>query len=139
MARVDFYLLSQHGDDARQAFVCRLTNKAFGRQHTIHIRTDDQQRAERMDEALWTFQDESFVPHEIWHSGARPAPVTIASSQIDPPADTEVLINLAESTCPEGDWRIAEVLSADEPVRQSGRARFSAYKQAGHDLETHKL
>ena len=37
MARIDFYVLSQSGERARQLFACRLAEKAYKLEHTVHI------------------------------------------------------------------------------------------------------
>ena len=39
MARIDFYVLRQSGDQARQLFACRLAEKAYKLEHTVHIHT----------------------------------------------------------------------------------------------------
>ncbi|MEL6367023.1 MAG: DNA polymerase III subunit chi [Pseudomonadota bacterium] len=139
MSRVDFYILSQAGTDACAQFSCRLTSKAVTLNHTVHIRTDDGADAKNLDELLWTFQDESFLPHELWNGTTREAPVTIAEAAAQPPTDAEVIINLADSPAPTGTWRIAEIVGADEPARSAGRSRFAHYRDAGLEIDTHKL
>ena len=72
MTKVDFYVLGTSGDRARQHFACRLAEKAYRLDNTIHIRTIDQRAAEQLDELLWTFRDGSFVPHELSVGGSEP-------------------------------------------------------------------
>ena len=52
MSRVDFYVLSQPGEQARQLFACRLAEKAYRLDHTVHIVTQDRATAERIDDLL---------------------------------------------------------------------------------------
>ena len=139
MSRVDFYVLQQTGASVREQFGCRLTGKAYALQHTVHVRTESEKHAELGDQLLWTFDDSAFVPHDMWRGGEREAPVTIASADVDPPVDTDVIVNLANSVVTGGRWRIAEVLCADPDVRAAGRQRFANYRDAGHDMDTHKL
>ena len=139
MSRVEFYILSQSGKDACAQFSCRLTSNAVTLDHTVHLRTNDGVEAQSLDELLWTFHEESFLPHELWGGTTRQAPVTIAEASTQPPADTEVIINLAQSPAPTGSWRIAEIVGADEPARLAGRSRFAHYRDAGLDIDTHKL
>jgi DNA polymerase-3 subunit chi len=79
MARVDFYLLNQAGQHSRQTFACRLAEKAYRLNNTVHIHAGSRGDADRLDELLWTFRDGSFVPHERV-SGSRQdaeSPITI--------------------------------------------------------------
>ncbi|MEL7310915.1 MAG: DNA polymerase III subunit chi [Pseudomonadota bacterium] len=139
MAKVDFYILKQSDPSARTQFSCRLASKVYALEHKVHVRTESDQDAEALDQLMWTFDDAAFVPHEIWRGGAREAPVTIASADVPPPSDTEVVINLANSTPAQGAWRIAEILDADPETRAAGRQRFAGYRDAGHELDTHKI
>ena len=84
MARVDFYVLPGSREIARQQFACRLAEKAYRLEHSVHIHVDDRAAMQRVDDLLWTFRDGSFVPHEIAESSAaRPeSPVTIGCSQL---------------------------------------------------------
>ena len=52
MARVDFYLLKQAGLPSRQSFACRLAEKAYRLENTVHIHASDRASAERLDDAL---------------------------------------------------------------------------------------
>ncbi len=62
MTQVDFYLV-QHGQ--REPFVCRLVQKAFALGNDVFVHTPSEADARHIDELLWTFQQGSFVPHEI--------------------------------------------------------------------------
>jgi DNA polymerase-3 subunit chi len=138
MAQVDFYVLSQSGEQARQLFACKLAEKAWRLQHTVHIHTASRADAEQLDTLLWTFRDGSFVPHNL--AGAGPAPVSIGcTGEATEPRD--LLINLAADIPAEASAfrRIAELVSSDAECREQGRKRFSAYREQGHELNTHKL
>ena len=139
MARVDFYVLRQSGEQARQLFACRLAEKAYKLDNSVHILTRDRATAERMDELLWTFRDGSFVPHEI-DGGRNPAPVSIGWDE-QKAGDRDLLINLRDElpSCADSFARVAELVSADDDCRKLSRHRFTAYRDAGHAIETHKL
>ncbi len=142
MARVDFYVLSASGENARLVFACRLAEKAYRLDNTVHILAADEATAGRLDELLWTFRDGSFVPHEkvAANAGEPESPVTISS---DPAAiaNRDLLINLAHDVPAALDAfpRVAELVTSDEETRAAGRARFTEYRNQGHDLETHKV
>ena len=143
MARIDFYVLSHSGERARQAFACRLAEKAYRLDNTVHIQTQDREAAERMDDLLWTFRDGSFVPHHVLGRGGRTdgdSPVTIAPVT-EGSTEADLLINLCDEV-PESAPsfpRIAELVTSDEDAKAKSRKRFAAYRDQGHEIETHKL
>ena len=142
MARIDFYILKQAGQHSRQSFACRLAEKAYRLDNTVHIHASSQSDAQRLDELLWTFRDGSFVPH---HLVAKPgadvdSPVTIGcDSSLAEPRD--LLINLGDDipSCAEAFPRVAELVTSDEECKLLSRKRFAEYRDQGHTLETHNV
>ena len=61
MTRIDFYQIT--GD--QQAFTCRLIDQVYRRGHQIYVHTASMEQAERLDEDLWSFRPDSFVPHAL--------------------------------------------------------------------------
>lgn len=139
MAQVDFYVLDKFDEHSRYTLACKLAEKAWRLENTIHIHTMSQADAERLDELLWTFRDGSFVPHELVSSG-NSAPVSIGydSNTIE---SRDLLINLCDeipafaNTFP----RIAELVTSEENCRQKSRKRYAIYRDQGHTLEMHKI
>lgn len=142
MARVDFYLLAAAGEASRERFACRLAEKAYRLQHSVHIQAGDRERAAQLDDLLWTFRDGSFVPHELIDAGdaAVEAPITIGCTAASyRPAD--LLINLTDTVPPElGPFpRVAEIVTSDEDRKRHSRKLFADYRAQGHALEVHEL
>ena len=142
MSRVDFYLLKQTGLPSRQSFACRLAEKAYRLENTVHIHAGDRAGAERLDELLWTFRDGSFVPHHtISESGSQQdSPVTIGCGEVDVPQH-DLLINLSDEVpaFAKAFPRVAELVTSDEDCKQLSRKRFAEYRDQGHTLETHNV
>lgn len=142
MARVDFYILSQHGARERHSFACRLAEKAYRLDNTVHIHAGSREVAEQLDDLLWTFRDGSFVPHDLLSPMAaeRRSPVTIGCDS-GPAEPGDLLINLCDevpsfaSAFP----RVAELVTADDDCKRQSRKRFVAYRDNGHTLETHNV
>ena len=140
MSRVDFYVLRESGESARQRFACRLAEKAWSLDNSVHIRVTDPQTADVLDDLLWTFRDGSFVPHEkISNADTQPAsPITIGTHEA---RQCDLHINLADAI-PDNTGafpRVAEIVTSDEAAKQTSRKRFVEYRDAGHTLDTHKL
>lgn len=138
--RVDFYVLPSAAPKQRWTFACRLTEKAYLRDLRIVILSDSPADARSLDDLLWTFDDRSFVPHQLLGEGSLDACARVyltTNSGAAPAAD--LLVNLAGSL-PDR-WaryaRIAEIIDADEERRRLGRERFKTYRDHKVPLETH--
>ena len=142
MARVDFYILAQPDERARQLLACKLAEKAWRLDHSVYIHAKDRADAERLDDLLWTFRDGSFVPHGMTgnNDGTEASPIMIGydATQID---DRDLLINLCDEipAFVEGFPRVAELVTSDENCRNLSRRRYAEYRDQGHELNTHKL
>jgi DNA polymerase-3 subunit chi len=140
--RIDFYILEQAAPQARLRFACRLAETAVKRQHRVHALTADEQAATELDELLWTFRAESFVPHGIAApDAATDVAVTIGCDAATAPGRSEVLINLTPTVpaCFEGFHRIAEIIDASDAGRSAGRERFRFYRDNGFEPQTHRI
>jgi DNA polymerase-3 subunit chi len=141
-ARVDFYVLKSATDRQRWAFACRLTEKAYLRDLNVVLLSDTAAEAEALDELLWTFNERSFIPHELHRAGAAglAAPVRL-TPDLEAIEGADLLVNLsARLPVPlERFARIAEIIDADAPRRARGRERFKAYRELDLPVETHQL
>ena len=135
---VDFYVLESKSQNSIWTFCCRLTEKVWAMGNTVHIKTNNEQETQLVDDLLWTFNQQSFVPHATQDENLD-VPVLIAHESVNDSAD--LLINLASTSPGNIDFypRIAEILNDDEATKASGRTRYSAYKQAGCQLQHHNI
>ena len=135
-------MISGSGEQSRQRFACRLAEKAYRLDNTVHIVVTDRQTVQQIDDLLWTFRDGSFVPHEILGQSAAdaPAPITIGCESV-PARSCDLLINLSDEIPSTADSypRVAEIVTADEDAKNRSRKRFVDYRERGHTLDTHKL
>jgi DNA polymerase-3 subunit chi len=143
MPRVDFYVLSEDSPDARLRFVCRLAEKAVEQGKRVYVQTANQADAQRLDDLLWTFNDRSFLAHEIVNGGAPShARVMVTLGDGPAPADyRQLLINLTDDLPPDpGSYeRIAEIVDADPERKRVARERYKQYREQGFALESHNL
>ena len=142
MARVDFYVVAGSGDQARRQFACRLAEKAYRLNNSVHIEVADGATAQIMDELLWTFRDGSFIPHDVLASGADEslAPVTVGCEPSDQ-LKADLVINLTNEipAVTNTASRIAEIVTSDNDGKVFARQKFATYRKDGHTLETHKI
>jgi DNA polymerase-3 subunit chi len=142
MSPVDFYILHASSRQASDRFVCQLTNKVWHQGYSVYIQCDSFPRAEQLDVMLWTFKDESFLPHEIYPSTSSIAttPILIGYTT-NVYQNTDVLINLSETvpTFFEQFKRIADIVENSPSLRESGRNRYRFYKDRHYELRVHEI
>jgi len=101
------------------------------------IRTGSTERAEALNGALWTFDQDSFVPHGTALDGNAPLqPVWITPHEENPNgADILVLTDGAESAEVANYRRCLEMFDGrDEAAVADARRRWKSYKDAAHEL-----
>lgn len=140
--RVDFYLLSQNESDALWLTACRLLEKAYHKKHRVFVYCAHQHDAEHLDELLWTFKPDSFIPHHLQGEGPEPPPpIQIGyRDQAEPRGFTDILLNLTTTPtfCMRFE-RIMEIVANDEQSKQIGRENFRRYKQLTDQIHTHRM
>lgn len=135
MPRADFYLIAKpRFSEQPLLLVCELARKAFAAQQPTLILTRDFAQAEALDELLWAFDDDAYIPHQLAGDGDdEHSAVLIAPPGVDTPARA-MTINLREQ-CPQsyGD-RILEVVAADPAEREGSRLRWREYQRLGFEV-----
>lgn len=131
---VEFYVLPGTEDRMRLRLGCRLVEQAYLCGQKVFVWLDEPPSLERFDEALWTFADRSFVPHELYTDATQwqHTPVLLGCTQ-QPQQSYDVLVNLG-SVIPASAahaTRVAELVDADEERRRAGRVRFRQYRDRG--------
>lgn len=134
MADIRFYHLEHSTlDKALPA----ITMKAWQSGKRVAIRVPDKKEAARLDDLLWTFHPDVFLPHGMAgdKNDAR-QPVLLNSGQGNE-NDAEILI--LTHGCTENDLSpygmVCEMLDGRvESQITEARQRWKAYKDSGHDL-----
>ncbi len=141
MTQVDFYLLPDDSVQQRVVFACRLADKAYRLGNRVFIHTESAEQSRQLDDLLWTFQQNSFVPHAICQDAQRNPPPVLLAHDAEPDASRQVLINLAAEVPLffSRFERVAELVNQDADIRRQGRGRYSFYKERGYPLRTHEI
>lgn len=143
MAKVDFYVLPEHGK--RERFACALIQKIWKQGNNIFINMRSEPAMTAFDNLLWTFKDISFLPHcLVAEDNAETAPIVIGHDiQMDSqmPEHTHIVLNLADQIPPELTRveRILEIVAGNEDERQQARKRYADYRNHGHVLNKHTI
>lgn len=141
MPQIDFYILHNTLTFLdRDRFVCRLTDKVWHQGYRLYLHTGGIAQAKVLDDLLWTFRQESFLPHDISSEASSMAPIQIGymEQHVNP---LDVLVNLTEAVPDffEQFKRIVEIVMDVPQAREIGRQRYRFYKERGNPLNTHDI
>jgi DNA polymerase-3 subunit chi len=144
MTRVIFHLCAEQADDKDNLsylqLACQQAALYYRQQKSVFIFTDSKELAHEIDELLWQFEPESFVPHNLPGEGpSGGAPVEISWQA--PGRSRQVLINLSQRI-PQFANRFAEIIDfvpEDEQLKQAARQRYKLYRSYGLTVDTQQV
>lgn len=154
MTKIDFYITDIKTTEDYYYFACRLTEKAFRNRHNVYLHTESEIAMQTLDDLLWTFRPNSFLPHsnenadqaqsspavESEQSASDAAKIMVAHSG-NPGEHHDVLLNLTHQTPVffSRFTRVAELVMGDEAAKAKSRQRYKYYRDRGYPLEIHNL
>lgn len=139
MPRADYYVIPQSDYDSRELFVCRLCDKLVKDRIRIHIHLASEADLDQLNQRLWSFKADAFVPHTILGSELK-APITL-STDSSAAVEADLLINLAVAPPPlaERFERVAEIVNQDPEILAASRESFKLRREQGWDIHNHKM
>lgn len=139
--RVDFYLLKNDQPQAGWLIACRLLEKACLRGHRVFVYCETADDAALIDELLWTYKDDSFIPHNLQGEGPETPPAVQIGYGPEPRGFNDILLNMA-STIPTFHTRfrrIMEIVPDNDAAKEIGRAHYREYRAKQFELHTHPI
>ena len=135
-----FYLLPQADPSARLPYAARLTEKAWRQGDRVCLYCDAGQ-TQAVDDILWQFSPDSFLPHQTLEHSSDPCPgriAVLAAGQPDP-ADWDTVIVLGESLPGDADrfTRLALIATSDTPTLQRARSHYRQLRELGIEAQIH--
>ncbi len=138
-----FLLLDQHNsnksdNDLLLFCACQQAAMAYRQQQKVFIYTQDQSQAHAIDEMLWAYEPDSFVPHNLMGEGPNyGSPVEISWQA--PTNRRALLINLTANVPPFAQQfnQVIDFVPTNEELKQQARQRYRAYQQAGFAVKMH--
>jgi DNA polymerase-3 subunit chi len=139
--QVMFYLLEENTkleDEANPSHfhACLQAANFYRQNQRVFIYCADQQTAHQLDELLWAFDPDSFVPHNLPGEGPRNGAAVEISWQ-PPTSRRAILINLT-STVPNFANQFSHIIDfvpSDETLKQAARERYKGYRQCGFQVD----
>ena len=142
MPRADFYLIDKDRFRAQPLLlVCELARKAYAASQPLLVLARDSAQAEALDDLLWSFDPDEYLPHQIAGEDAEEdalCPILIATPDMDIAA-RPLLLNLRDQA-PTGHFdRVLEVVPADPSARGPLRERWKHYQAIGFEVNKHDM
>lgn len=139
MTQVDFYLLDSTEAQGQRA-ICQLISQLYQAKQRVYVHCASLSEAQFYDELLWTFEEDSFIPHHLVDEGLIPPPPIQLGHTLQTPTITEVLFNLSNEIPAfyQQFKRILEVVPGDTEQRELSRQHYRFYQQQGFQVTTHQ-
>ncbi len=140
MPRADFYLIDQARFRSNPLLlVCELAKRAYSGGQPTLILARTQEQAQLIDEMLWSFDDDAFIPHQLaGDEDDALTPILIAAPGTMT-TDRALVINLRDECAPGVFERVLEVVAADDSERAGSRERWRTYQRAGFELKKNDM
>ena len=112
-----------------------LLEKCLERKWKVVVQATGEERVAALDAALWTYADDSFLPHGAGPDGAD-EPVWLTTTDQNPnAAAVRVLVDGAPPPSLEGYERALVLFDgADPDALEAARAQWKTLKAAGHEV-----
>ena len=146
MTQVDFYIIGEQSARTLDIMVCKLCNKALDRGFSVYINARNETQAYQLEEHLWTFKADSFLPHQNLLTDSSLInnvfiPIIINVGEQIPDGYDQLMINL-DKDIPHffsRFQRVAELVDSHENEKLMGRSRYRYYSDRGYLLKKHDL
>ncbi len=142
--QVMFYILNDENknDVTSSAFyhACLQASYFYRQSQRVYIYTKNQQEAEQIDEMLWSFDADSFVPHNLVGEGLKQGAMVEIGFQ-PPQGRRSVLINLTSAMPSFANQFsfVVDFVPNDEALKQQARERFKACRQWGFQVNNQTI
>lgn len=160
---ISFYILSESKAQDILGFICQLTQTALNKsaQSLLILIDKDDELLSTLDEALWSYDGASFIPHQrllhatisepkdasksVQENNEALAPVLLSSYM---PADFKGIVlnttihpvnRFMAATNNAQPTRVLELIKPDPESTQEGRHKYKAYQQLGYELTHFKV
>jgi len=117
----------------------RLLEKAYAGDFRVLVKCADAAQAKKLDEALWTYHPDSFLPHGLAGQAHEAAQPVLVSTALDNPNGATILTIIdgteLSQDVPQGIGRVLDMFDgSDEAALTAARQRWKQYKERGLTL-----
>jgi len=135
-----FHILTQSSPAARNLHAAKLVDKAWQQGDRVGIVCDTMQHAQELDDLIWNFSPDAFIPHSIVPDSATTCTDPVGILLCPPvPEDWDTVIILSATLPTDADRfkRLALVAHNDETVLTQARSHFKQLRAMGIEARVH--
>ncbi|WP_278800380.1 DNA polymerase III subunit chi [Marinobacter nauticus] len=137
-----FHILAQNTHAARNLHAAKLVDKAWQQGDRVCVLCDSEEQAQDLDDLLWSFTPEAFIPHSI-AKAATTACTDPVGILLYPPAavDWDTVIVLSSTLPEDADQyrRLALVAHNDPAVLNQARGHYKQLRALGIEARVHDM
>lgn len=135
-----FHILSEVSPTARSLHAARLVDKAWQQGDRVCVVCDSARQAEELDDMLWQFSPDAFIPHSVVPDSSTPCTDPVGILLCPPVAtDWDTVIVLSATLPADADRfkRLALVAHNDPDVLNQARSHFKQLRALGIEPRVH--
>ncbi len=135
-----FHILAQNTPAARLVHTVKLVDKAWQQGDRVCVVCDTYSQAEELDELLWSFAPDAFIPHSVVPDSASSCNDPVGILLCPPVAeDWDTVIVLSATLPADADRfkRLALVAQNDPDVLKQARSHYKQLKALGIEPQVH--
>ena len=120
-------------------FLYKLLEKVVRLGHKVYIRAASEQQANLLDNRIWDYQDQAFLPHSLVAEGLE-SPIEIGYGDAQP-THKDIFLNF-DLEIPDQALsfnRIIEIVVQEQSILEATRCNFRHYKKAGFDIHMNDM
>lgn len=129
---VEFFSVEAGSELDQARFICKLVGELVRHDQPIHILTATEHMTRTLDEALWHYPADRFLPHTIMTKSSPTCLITM-NMAMEKDSGCESVINLS-ATVPnslDGILQICELVGIDSNDKRDARNKFRDYQKRG--------
>lgn len=136
MTEVSFYQVLNATPASVDATLPILLEKALHTGKTVVVKCPNVERMQRIDEALWAYKEESFLPHGTPDDGFKENQPIYLTTEDENPNNAEILVMVSGATSDDFSSyeRVLDMFEASDIQKQSARERWADLKNKGYPL-----
>lgn len=121
--------------------VSRYAVKSMKQENRLFIFAPDEQMAGAVRQALWSFEQTSFIPHCSGSNALAAETPVIVDHATEPLIHDDLLLNLSPSHPPffSRFKRLIEIVGNEEEDKAAARERFRFYRDRGYEIRRHDM
>lgn len=139
MSEVSFYILDSDDDQQLLHLVCNLVSKAYTQATGAYVLMKDMKNARALDELLWTYPPDRFLPHRLADEDEKTNVSIIIGDSLPRECTLPLLVN-AKNIAPPVDYgcdRVFDIVQASQ--KEEARIRYTSYRKLNYVLKHHEI